>query len=261
MFKLYSIKYVYPTPLFLSPTPRFCSLSLTPRPSPKCRHQYTPQQTPTRYYCYCGKELEPEPDPWLLPHSCGQVCDREFKPPCGHRCLLLCHPGTHTNTLSYSCTTQNLLKNNSLCVCMFVLGPCPPCPKMVSVSCVCGKAAPVPRRCSNKAWTCGKVCCRTLPCKIHTCAHTCHAGNTQASAETSPFTLVHLLYYIYKAHLHWLISPLTGECEPCPRVSVQNCVCGRRKTERQCASPVWQCDLVTFDLSHFKCFLSSISCF
>ncbi|KAI5609275.1 NF-X1-type zinc finger protein NFXL1, partial [Silurus asotus] len=152
-----------------------------PWPCPKCRYQYTPQQTPTRYYCYCGKEVEPKPDPWLLPHSCGQVCDQEFKPPCGHRCLLLCHPG-----------------------------PCPPCPKMVSVSCVCGKAAPVPRRCSNKAWTCGKICGRTLPCRIHNCAHSCHAG----------------------------------ECEPCPRVSLQKCVCGRKKAERQCAIPVWHCDQV-----------------
>lgn len=33
---------------------------------------------------------------------------------------------------------------------MNVLGPCPPCPKMVSVSCMCGKAKPLPRRCSNK---------------------------------------------------------------------------------------------------------------
>uniref|UniRef100_A0A8B9J9T0 Nuclear transcription factor, X-box binding-like 1 n=1 Tax=Astyanax mexicanus TaxID=7994 RepID=A0A8B9J9T0_ASTMX len=152
-----------------------------PWPCPKCRHEYSPQQTPCRYHCYCGKEVDPAPDPWLLPHSCGQVCDREFKPSCGHRCLLLCHPG-----------------------------PCPPCPKMVSVSCVCGKAVPVPRRCSNKAWTCGKVCSRKLPCRIHTCTHTCHAG----------------------------------VCEPCPRVSVQKCVCGRSSAERQCASPVWHCDQV-----------------
>ncbi|XP_037397326.1 NF-X1-type zinc finger protein NFXL1 [Pygocentrus nattereri] len=150
-----------------------------PWPCPKCRYEYSPQQTPCRYYCYCGKEVDPAPDPWLLPHSCGQVCDREFKPPCGHRCLLLCHPG-----------------------------PCPPCPKMVSVSCLCGKAAPVPRRCSNKGWNCGKTCSRTLPCRIHTCTHTCHAG----------------------------------VCEPCPRVSVQKCVCGRSSAQRQCASPLWHCD-------------------
>ncbi|KAK1803743.1 hypothetical protein P4O66_020762, partial [Electrophorus voltai] len=164
-----------------------------PWPCPKCRYEYSSQQTPTRYYCYCGKEADPVPDPWLLPHSCGQVCDRDFKPPCGHRCLLLCHPG-----------------------------PCPPCPKMVSVSCVCGKAAPVPRRCSNKAWTCGKICNRTLPCRTHTCTHTCHAGNLLHTSHTYP----------------------AGMCEPCPRVSRQKCVCGRKQAERQCASPVWHCDQV-----------------
>ncbi|KAL2079385.1 hypothetical protein ACEWY4_025129 [Coilia grayii] len=152
-----------------------------PWPCPKCRHEYAPQQTPTRYHCYCGKLQDPPPDPWLLPHSCGQVCERHFKPPCGHHCLLLCHPG-----------------------------PCPPCPKMVSVTCVCGKAAPVPRRCHSKAWHCQQRCGRLLPCGTHTCQNSCHGG----------------------------------ECEACPRVSVQWCVCGRRQSERPCASPRWQCDQV-----------------
>ncbi|KAG1960505.1 NF-X1-type zinc finger protein NFXL1 [Pimephales promelas] len=152
-----------------------------PWPCPKCRYEYSPHQTPTRYHCYCGKEAEPAPDPWLLPHSCGQVCGREFKPSCGHRCLLLCHPG-----------------------------PCPPCPQMVSVSCLCGKASRVPRRCSAKAWSCTQICRRTLPCRTHTCANTCHAG----------------------------------VCDPCPRVSVQECVCGLRRAERPCATPEWNCDQV-----------------
>lgn len=62
--------------------------------SPKCRFEYKRSDTPSRYYCYCGKVEDPPLDPWLVPHSCGQVCEREFKPPCGHKCLLLCHPGT-----------------------------------------------------------------------------------------------------------------------------------------------------------------------
>lgn len=61
--------------------------------SPKCRFEYKRSETPSRYYCYCGKVEDPPLDPWLVPHSCGQVCEREFKPPCGHKCLLLCHPG------------------------------------------------------------------------------------------------------------------------------------------------------------------------
>lgn len=47
--------------------------------SPKCRFEYKRSDTPSRYYCYCGKVEDPPLDPWLVPHSCGQVCEREFK--------------------------------------------------------------------------------------------------------------------------------------------------------------------------------------
>lgn len=49
-----------------------------------------------RYTCYCGKLQDPPADPWLVPHSCGAVCQRQLKPSCGHTCLLLCHPGNQT---------------------------------------------------------------------------------------------------------------------------------------------------------------------
>ncbi|TRY60282.1 hypothetical protein DNTS_009655 [Danionella cerebrum] len=152
-----------------------------PWPCPKCRFEYSASQTPQRYLCYCGKEVEPEPNPWLLPHSCGQVCERALGDTCTHTCLLLCHPG-----------------------------PCPPCPQMVSVSCACGKSPAVPRRCSSSLWSCRSPCGRTLRCGTHSCTHTCHPG----------------------------------ECEPCPRVSVQKCVCGRKREERPCASPEWHCEQV-----------------
>lgn len=67
----------------------------------------------------------------------------------------------------------------SVCVFVCVSGPCPPCPQMVSVSCLCGKSSRVPRRCSAKAWTCTQICGQTLPCRTHTCANTCHAGITR----------------------------------------------------------------------------------
>ncbi|XP_048365599.1 NF-X1-type zinc finger protein NFXL1 [Sphaerodactylus townsendi] len=152
-----------------------------PWPCPKCRFEYKRSDIPTRYYCYCAKVEDPPLDPWLVPHSCGQVCERDFRPPCGHKCLILCHPG-----------------------------PCPPCPKMVLTTCYCQKAKPVPRRCSTKEWSCQLPCGRKLPCGQHSCEKSCHPG----------------------------------VCEPCPRVSKQSCVCGRRVAERLCASPLWQCDQV-----------------
>ncbi|XP_037832548.1 NF-X1-type zinc finger protein NFXL1 [Kryptolebias marmoratus] len=151
-----------------------------PWPCPKCRTEYPPSATPNRYMCYCGKQQDPPADPWLVPHSCGSVCQKELRPTCGHTCLLLCHPG-----------------------------PCPPCPKMVSVSCLCGKAKPLPRRCSNKAWACQQPCGKLLSCRQHTCSQPCHT-----------------------------------DCSPCPRVSVQSCVCARQKAERPCASPCWTCQQV-----------------
>ncbi|XP_074397635.1 NF-X1-type zinc finger protein NFXL1 isoform X1 [Zonotrichia albicollis] len=152
-----------------------------PWPCPKCRFEYKRSETPSRYYCYCGKVENPAVDPWLVPHSCGQICEREFKPSCGHKCLLLCHPG-----------------------------PCPPCPKMVTTTCHCKKAKAVPRRCSAKEWSCRLPCGRTLLCGQHVCENPCHAG----------------------------------DCQPCPRVSKQQCICGRQTAERLCASPQWQCDQV-----------------
>lgn len=61
--------------------------------SPKCRSQYSQRAIPTRYLCFCGKKIDPAFDPWLPPHSCGEICGRKLKPLCGHSCLLLCHPG------------------------------------------------------------------------------------------------------------------------------------------------------------------------
>ena len=66
---------------------------------PKCRHES--KDHPRKYVCYCGKVQDPPFDPWILPHSCGEVCKRKLSPKCGHQCLILCHPG-----------------------------PCPPCPKV-----------------------------------------------------------------------------------------------------------------------------------
>lgn len=67
------------------------------------------------------------------------------------------------------------------CLCVCVSGPCPPCPKMVSVSCLCGKSSRVPRRCSAKSWSCRQICGQTLPCRIHSCTDMCHAGQCSNS--------------------------------------------------------------------------------
>ena len=60
---------------------------------PKCRRDYPQSACPTEYRCYCGKQLDPPVDAWLLPHSCGELCGRTLHSGCQHRCLSLCHPG------------------------------------------------------------------------------------------------------------------------------------------------------------------------
>ncbi|XP_074651738.1 NF-X1-type zinc finger protein NFXL1-like [Tubulanus polymorphus] len=148
---------------------------------PNCRLEYKQIECPTKYLCYCGKVEEPEYDPWLLPHSCGQQCGKLLPSNCGHKCMLFCHPG-----------------------------PCPPCPKTVSVKCHCNKQQPQIRRCGSKSWSCGKPCARTLSCKQHRCEQACHEG----------------------------------DCKTCSKTSTQRCQCGQQTAQRPCATPVWQCDKV-----------------
>jgi len=92
---------------------------------PQCRRDYQPADKPTQYNCFCGKEVNPENQPFLVPHSCGEHCGKLLQPKCGHDCKLLCHPG-----------------------------PCPPCAQQAQVSCLCGKSSPRSVRCIDKQWTC-----------------------------------------------------------------------------------------------------------
>jgi NF-X1-type zinc finger protein NFXL1 len=43
---------------------------------PKCRHSYARRDLPSSYTCFCGKAQDPEWDPWLAPHTCGEVCGK-----------------------------------------------------------------------------------------------------------------------------------------------------------------------------------------
>ncbi|XP_056634026.1 NF-X1-type zinc finger protein NFXL1 [Diorhabda sublineata] len=160
---------------------------------PKCRHEYETTDIPTKYLCFCTKVENPKYDPYIAPHSCGQICKKPLKPKCGHQCLLLCHPG-----------------------------PCPPCPVTVNLSCYCGSQPPRSQRCSRKEWSCNNVCGKPLSCNKHSCPNLCHPG----------------------------------ECLPCPKKSVQKCICKSQQKLRECASPVWQCDKVCnkpLECGHHNC--------
>uniref|UniRef100_A0A8D1ZMW2 NF-X1-type domain-containing protein n=1 Tax=Sus scrofa TaxID=9823 RepID=A0A8D1ZMW2_PIG len=199
--------------------------------SPKCRFEYRRSDTPSRYYCYCGKVEDPPLDPWLVPHSCGQVCERDFKPPCGHKCLLLCHPG-----------------------------PCPPCPKMVTTTCYCKKAKPIPRRCSAKEWSCQLPCGRKLLCGQHKCENPCHAGSCppcprvsrqkcvcgkQVAERSCASPLWHCDQVCGKTlscrnHTCEQVCHV-GACGDCPRSGKRFCPCQKSKFSLPCTEDVPTC--------------------
>ena len=153
------------------------------------------------------KTQDPCFDPWLVPHSCGSKCEKLLQPECKHSCLLLCHPGI------ILLSNYNVNKNLHL---LFVLGPCPPCPQTVSVTCFCAKSPVQVRRCSSKAWSCGKKCSNQLSCLEHKCEVICHSG----------------------------------PCPPCPKKSSQKCLCGARKEERPCHAIEFQCDKVCIEFKN-----------
>ncbi|XP_026478578.1 NF-X1-type zinc finger protein NFXL1-like [Ctenocephalides felis] len=146
---------------------------------PKCRLDYSSNEVPNKYTCFCGAVANPPPHPWLVPHSCGETCNKPFEPNCGHSCLLLCHPG-----------------------------PCPPCPKTIKVTCYCEQSNPIPIRCSVGRWNCTSKCQRLLSCKTHKCEKPCHEG----------------------------------KCPPCPKESLQKCLCGLQEVVRRCSEEFWQCE-------------------
>ncbi len=167
------------------------NLNKIPWNCPKCRKEYNQQDAPTTYKCYCKKVKNPEFNPWIIPHSCNQPCERVK--PCSHHCHMLCHPG-----------------------------PCPPCPIMVKISCNCTKSSFVPRRCSNKYWSCSQPCHKLMPCKQHICERLCHED----------------------------------ACGSCKKTSIQFCECKKRRQEVPCTQPTWNCGqkcLKTFLCGFHQC--------
>lgn len=75
---------------------------------PHCRSTFPRSAYPSRATCFCGSVVDPPPDAWLPPHSCGGVCGRPRG--CGHACVEQCHGG-----------------------------PCSPCLLSIDAACPCGR--------------------------------------------------------------------------------------------------------------------------
>ncbi|XP_030765606.1 NF-X1-type zinc finger protein NFXL1 isoform X2 [Sitophilus oryzae] len=198
---------------------------------PKCRYEYNPNQIPDKYVCFCGRSENPKYQPFLVPHSCGELCQKELIPRCGHKCLLLCHPG-----------------------------PCPPCPVTVNVSCYCGSNEPVTKRCSLRGWSCGKPCAKTLSCNKHACREPCHEGTCKDCLKKS----IQKCMCGGQQKLRDCNSPIwqcdkvcekpldcgkhkcenvchAGVCDTCPLTKPRTCPCGKTKYQLPCTESTPTC--------------------
>uniref|UniRef100_A0A1B0CN35 Putative transcription factor nf-x1 n=1 Tax=Lutzomyia longipalpis TaxID=7200 RepID=A0A1B0CN35_LUTLO len=118
---------------------------------PACQNITT--SVPRDYYCFCGKQKNPQYNRNDVAHSCGEVCGRADI--CPHPCTLLCHPG-----------------------------PCPPCQASVERSCGCGKETRTLQCHQVVKILCGAVCEKTLTCGVHKCKEICHADACPECEET-----------------------------------------------------------------------------
>lgn len=198
---------------------------------PKCRFEYYPEECPTKYVCFCGKTDNPTYQPFLVPHSCGEICRKDLVPFCGHKCLLLCHPG-----------------------------PCPPCPATVKVGCYCGSQPPTMKRCSNKGWSCGNQCEQTLSCEKHNCSDLCHPGECQPCNKKS----IQKCMCGRQQKLRDCATPIwqcekvcgklldcgnhqcqevchAGVCDSCPLSRPRTCPCGKTKYQLPCTEDIPTC--------------------
>ncbi|XP_011876774.1 PREDICTED: NF-X1-type zinc finger protein NFXL1 [Vollenhovia emeryi] len=192
---------------------------------PKCRMEYDQEQIPRLYRCFCKKTVDPPHQPWAIPHSCGETCGKPLQPECGHKCVLLCHPG-----------------------------PCPPCAKMVSVKCYCGKLPAQPRRCNAKDWSCGTVCNKRYDSCAHSCSSLCHTDECPPCVEVTPLKCrcksnekvgeCHEGTWVcekpcnrrFSCNVHSCESTchLPGDCGNCPLEKNRSCPCGKKRYEVSC---------------------------
>lgn len=120
---------------------------------PTCQNAYF--QVPNQYNCFCGRLKDPVFNHYIVPHSCGDSCNRERHQGCPHPCNVPCHPG-----------------------------PCPPCTAFVTRSCLCGKTKQTVRCAAASAFKCAERCAKTLNCGRHDCPDACHDGACEPCSAT-----------------------------------------------------------------------------
>lgn len=210
---------------------------------PKCRHSYSKEEIPRKYRCFCGKLDNPQFHPWLVPHSCGEVCQKPLSlgDNCKHKCLLLCHPGQ-----------------------------CPPCPQTINGICFCGNERKRVR-CSAPKWSCGNKCNKLLSCKSHKCESICHendcppcsftsiqpclcgAEKTKRPCNDTKWQCNRVCNKLYGCGFHKCEKVChAGECGLCPNSGLRSCPCGATKKYVECPDIMETC-VGTCGKPHIDC--------
>lgn len=186
---------------------------------PACRHEYLDNEIPRTYSCYCGKEIDPVYQEWLVPHSCGMMCQKPLETLCGHKCTILCHPGK-----------------------------CPSCPQTIQVSCKCCKSPIKTIRCSQKFWNCSQKCTKLLSCGAHKCDGVCHGTNEcppckerslkkchcgqkskEIKCEQESWSCEKLCKQLLSCGVHSCEKKChAAECGECPFGTERSCFCGKQ---------------------------------
>ena len=117
---------------------------------PNCAYNYT--ESMPKYFWFWRKDINPEPSPYYLPHSCSKVCNKLKNQYCRHtNCNLECHPGAWI-----------------------------PWEELVTIPCYCGKATrevTCQVRSQKQNFCCQDICGKSLECFNHICEEICHEGN------------------------------------------------------------------------------------
>lgn len=196
---------------------------------PHCRSYFPQENFPSKYTCFCGRRENPEFDPYIVPHTCGESC-RKTRKKCPHSCSSLCHPGpcppcTLLHEETCHCGRKKIMTRcgipqqscDGLCNKKCPLGhscssschpgTCPPCLVLVEKTCECGAEARV-LPCSEEKWRCRKVCGAMLSCGNHYCEAIC----------------------------------CNGEHAQCPNSGTRRCACGKVKYfDLPCDMPTPRC--------------------
>ncbi|KAL4450898.1 hypothetical protein ABPG74_011740 [Tetrahymena malaccensis] len=176
---------------------------------PNCQYIYS-DKMPT-YVCFCGKFKNPEFDPYINPHSCGDTCGKKRGNNCTHPCDISCHPGPcppctlkgdpircyckkqkkdvfcSDNQTSYECgqQCQKILNcGKHFCEKNCHPGECSKCTQQVEAVCFCGEEKKN-AICGQNLFACNRKCNKTLDCGNHKCQQQCHPGPC-AKCELNP---------------------------------------------------------------------------